>query len=214
MQAIKEVQRRRSPGGRPQPLAFHDGLLWIGSWDTGKLYGMDARRWTVTLEVEAPGRPFGVASVDGALRVVVALDDDDRYLFRFTPEGGFDASSKKPCPDLTGSHLAADGSTLYLCQQGKRRILELDDREEVRREIALPTRCGGFAFAASGDCRMLSADEEFDNLTFARIDLRQDAPAAEPIAPINAEARALTFDGELWWTSYREESDVVAFRVD
>ncbi len=208
---INEVQRRPSPGGRPQPLAFHDGLLWIGSWDTGKLYGMDGRRWTVAHEVEAPGRPFGLASLDGALRVVVALDDDDRYLFRFTPDGGFDAASKTPCPDFTGSHLAADGLTLYLCQQGKRRILELDDGGTTRREIALPTRCGGFAFRAPGDCRMLSADEEFDNLTFARIDLHKNAPEAEPIAPINAEARALTFDGELWWTSYREENDVVAF---
>jgi hypothetical protein len=213
MQTIKETQRRQSPGGRPQPLAFHDGLLWVGSWETGKLYGLDARQWTVQREADAPGRPYGLASLDGTLRVVVALDDDDRYLFRFTPEGGFDASSKTPCPDFTGSHLASDGSTLYLCQQGKRRILELDDRGQVRREIALPTRCGGFAFRAPGDCRMLSADEEFDNLSFARIDLKKDAPAVEQIAPINAEARALTFDGEVWWTSYREENDVVAFAV-
>ncbi len=104
--------------------------------------------------------------------------------------------------------------TLYLCQQGKHRILELDDSGGVRREIALPTRCGGFAFRAPGDCRMLSADEEFDNLTFARIDLSKHAPEAEPIAPINPEARALTFDGDLWWTSYREENEVVAFAAD
>lgn len=214
MQTIKETQRRQSPGGRPQPLAFHDGLLWIGSWDTGKLYGLDARQWKVKHEVAAPGRPFGLASMDGVLRVVVALDDDDRYLFRFTPDRGFDASSKTPCPDFTGSHLASDGKSLYLCQQGKRRILELDDSGDTRREIALPTRCGGFAFRAPGDCRMLSADEEFDNLTFARIDLSKNAPEAEPIAPINAEARALTFDGDLWWTSYREENDVVAFAAD
>ncbi|HVR45446.1 MAG TPA: hypothetical protein VMT95_02205 [Candidatus Binatia bacterium] len=211
MQTIKETQRHPSPGGRPQPLAFHDGLLWIGSWDTGKLYGMDARQWAVKHEVDAPGRPFGLASLDGALRVVVALDDDDRYLFSFTPERGFDASSKTPCPDFTGSHLASDGASLYLCQQGKHRILELDDRGGIRREIALPTRCGGFAFRAPGDCRMLSADEDFDHLTFARIDVNVGAPPAEPIAPINAEARALTFDGELWWTSYREENEVVAF---
>ncbi len=214
MQTIREVRRHRSPGGRPQPLAYHAGLLWIGSWDTGKIYGMDVRSWTPSLEVSAPGRPFGMVSMDGAIHVVVALDDDDRYLLRFTPENGFDQESKTPCPDLTGSHLAADASTLYLCQQGERRILELDAKAGVRREIALPTRCGGFAFESRASCRMLSADEEFDNLTFARVDLGKDAPQAEPIAPINAEARALTFDGELWWTSYREENDVVAFTVD
>lgn len=213
MQTIKEVQRRQSPGGRPQPLAFHDGLLWVGSWDTGKLYGIHAHRWTVEKEVDAPGRPFGLASLDGAIHVVVALDDDDRYLFRFTPQGGFDVASKMACPDFTGSHLASDGSLLYLCQQGNRRVLELDERGGVRREIALPTRCGGLAFRAPGDCRMLCADEDFDNLTFARIDLSKDAPEAEAIAPINAEARALTFDGDRWWTSYREQNEIVAFTI-
>ncbi|MGA8473743.1 MAG: hypothetical protein WB681_01630 [Candidatus Cybelea sp.] len=213
MQTITERQRRRSPGGRPQPLAFHAGLLWIGSWDTSKLYAMDPQKWTLSQEIEAPGKPFGIASLGDALCVVVALDDDDRFLFRFTPDGGFDPSSKTPCPDLTGSHLAADGPSLYLCQQGKRRILALDEGGGVHREIALPTRCGGFAFQGPDDCRMLSADEEFDNLTFAQIDIREPAPTVEPIAPIAPEARALTFDGEVWWTSHREANEIVAFTV-
>jgi hypothetical protein len=213
MQTIDETARHRAPGGRPQPLAFHDGLLWVGAWDTDRLYAMDPQQWTLVQEIAAPGRPYGLASVGDALYAVVALDDDDRFLFRVTPGRGFDPSSKVPCPDFTGSHLAADGASLYLCQQGKRRILAIDDRADVRREIALPTRCGGFAFRSAGDCAMISADEEFENVSLARIDLAQSAPAADPIAAIGFDARGLAFDGSLWWASDREVGDVVAFRA-
>ncbi len=212
MQTIEEVQRQRSPGGRPQPLAFHKGLLWIGSWETDRLYAMDPEKWTLAQEVASPGRPYGLASVGDSLFVVVALDDDDRFLFRFTPDGGFDASSKSPCPDVTGSHLAADGSSLYLCQQGRQRILAIDDRANALREIALPDRCGGFAFQAPGNCDFISADEEFENLELASIDLSESAPSADPIATIPFDARGLTFDGTLWWTCNREEGEIVAFR--
>ncbi len=211
MQTFEETARHRSPGGRPQPLAFHGGVLWIGSWDTDRLYAMDPHSWTILQEIAAPGRPYGLASVGESLFAVVALDDDDRYLFRFSPGGGFDASSKSPCPDVTGSHLAADGASLYLCQQGKRRILAIDDAANVQREIALPARCGGFAFDAPGSCAIISADADFDELALARIDVREASPAAEPIAPLPADARGLAFDGKQWWTSLREEGDVIAF---
>jgi hypothetical protein len=209
MQNVKEINRQPSPGGRPQPLAFYDGQLWVGSWDTDKLYAIDTKNWDVVDEIAAPGRPFGLAKFGDGLAVVVALDDDDRYLFRFRPGRGFD--NKVACPDVTGSHLAADGSTLYLCQQGKRRILALDDRGGVQREIALATRCGGFAFDGSGNAFMLVADEEFENLEFGRADLQQSPAATEPIATVPFDGRALTFDGSTWWTSDREEGQIVAF---
>ena len=138
---------------------------------------MDPREWALRREAPAPGRPYGLASVGDGLFAVIALDDDDRFLFRFTPQGGFDPSSKSPCPDLTGSHLAADGSSLYLCQLGKRRILEIDERATSRREIALPARCGGLTFVSPGNCYMIAADEEWENVNLARIDLRQPARA-------------------------------------
>jgi len=212
MQNVKEVSRQASPGGRPQPLAFYGGQLWVGSWETDKLYAIDTKNWKVVDEIAPPGRPYGLATFGDALSVVVALDDDDRYLFRFRPGHGFD--NKVACPDVTGSHLASDGSTLYLCQQGKRRILALDARGGVQREIALAVRCGGFAFDGSGNSFMLTADEEFENLEFARADLQQSVAATEPIASVPFDGRALTFDGSMWWTSDREEGQIVAFTAE
>ncbi|HLY03185.1 MAG TPA: hypothetical protein VKR56_11910 [Candidatus Cybelea sp.] len=209
MQNVKEVTRQPSPGGRPQPLAFYGGQLWVGSWDTDKLYAIETKNWDVVDEIAAPGRPYGLARYRDALAVVVALDDDDRYLFRFRPGRGFD--NKVACPEVTGSHLAADGSVLYLCQQGKRRILAVDGHASVQREIALAVRCAGFAFDDSGNAFMITADEEFENAEFARADLQGSVAATDPIAAVPFDGRALTFDGSAWWTSDREEGEIVAF---
>lgn len=211
MQDVKEILRQPSPAAKPQPLAFYGGKLWIGCWDNNKLYGIEPKNWDVTDEVEAPGRPYGIAAYNGGLSVVVSLDDDDRYLMRFNPGRGFDESSKVACPDVTGSHLASDGSTLYLCQQGKRRIVALNERGEVSREIPLTTRCAGFAFDASGSAFILAADEDFDNVEFGRIDLARSDASVTALGSISAEARALTFDGQSWWTSLREENEIFGF---
>jgi DNA-binding beta-propeller fold protein YncE len=211
MQNVKEVRRRPSPATRPQPLAFHNERLWMGSWDTDKLYAIDPRRWSVVEEIAAPGKPYGIASFQGNLAVVVALGDDDRYLYRCSPGRGFDPESKTACPDFTGSHLAADGSTLYLCQQGRQRILALDASGAIQREIALPTRCAGFGFGPADATFMISGDAELENLTLAGIDLRESTPAATPLAAIPFDARSLAFDGAAWWTSHREASEIVAF---
>lgn len=211
MKSITELQRKPSPGARPQPLAFHAGRLWVGSWETDELYGIDPATWTVAANVAAPGKPYGMAVYRGAISVVVALDDDDRYLFRFDPDRGFDAGSKTPCPDFTGSHLAAYGETLFLCQQGKRRILALGEDASVQREIPLSTRCGGIAFDSGGECFTIAADAEFEKLEFARLDLREAAPSPEVVASIAFDARGLTFDGRTWWTSHRDASEIVQF---
>lgn len=213
MQSANETNRQPSPAAKPQPVAFHQGKLWVGCWDNNKIYGIEPKNWDVTDEVQAPGRPYGLAVHGGGLAVVVALDDDDRYLFQFAPGRGFDASSKRPCPDVTGSHLASDGTTLYLCQQGKQRILALNDRAETVREISLTTRCGGFAFDASGAAFMIAADADFDNLHFGRFDIAKDEARVDVLATMHPEARGLTFADGAWWTCYREENEIVNFTV-
>ncbi len=101
MQTTEKLQRRASPATRPQPLAYLDGALWMGSWDTDRIYAIDPGTWEVRKEIEAPGKPYGMTAVGNGLRVVVALgDDDDRYLYRFAPDAGFDLNSKTACPDL------------------------------------------------------------------------------------------------------------------
>jgi outer membrane protein assembly factor BamB len=213
MHSVKELQRHPSPGSRPQPLAFHGKTLWMGSWDTDSLYAIDPQTWRVVEEVPAPGKPYGIAALGDELRVVVSIgEEDDRYFYRFVPGQGFDADSKTACPEFTGSHLASDGSTLYLAQMGNRRILALDANGSILREIALPTRCGGIGVRA-GTFYIISADEEFENLQLATLDVQVSNPALAPVAAIPFDARALAFDGDAWWTSHREASEIVSFQT-
>jgi hypothetical protein len=213
MHDVKELTRHDSPAGRPQPLAFHGKVLWVGCWATSHLYALDPATWSVLDEVPAPGRPYGMASFGGALHVVVSIgEEDDRYLYRFVPGQGFDAASKAACPQLTGSHLATDGKTLYLLQMTNARILALDSERSASREIALPSRCGGIGFGF-GAFYMISADEELENLKLATLDIKLDHPPLAPVAALPPEARALVSDGTAWWTSHREQSRIVSFAV-
>jgi hypothetical protein len=213
MQDVKAFVSHPAPAGRPHPLAFHAGKLWVGSWDTTQLYAVDTQTWTVSETVHAPGKPYGLTSFGGALHAVISLgEDDDRYLYRLTPGGGFDEASKMPCPDYTGSHLTTDGKALYLVQQTNRRIVQLDEHGAVQRAIPLPTRSGGCCFDA-GTCYMISADDDFDVLEFGTLDIAAEAPQFTSIAPISAESRGLAFDGKLWWTNYRELNETVSFAL-
>jgi hypothetical protein len=214
MHTIKELARKPSPGARPQPLALFEDALWVGAWETNALYAIDPKTWSTIDTVPAPGRPYGIASFDSELRVVVSDggEADDRYLYRFRPGKGFDEASKTACPDFTGSHLAAKDGELYLGQMHYRRILVLDDAYAIVRTIPLATRIGGFGFGPNGALFLIAADQEFERLELAIAD--EEKPG-EPsvVAPIEFGARALTFDGKAWFTSDREESQIVSFTV-
>ncbi|HEY9180103.1 MAG TPA: hypothetical protein VIO32_05250 [Candidatus Baltobacteraceae bacterium] len=212
---IHEVQRRPAPAGRCQPLALFDGLLWTGSWETDRIYGIDPNTWSVVQEVPAPGKPYGIAALSDALHVVVSDggEEDDRYLYRFVPLEGFIAESKTPCPQMTGSHLTSDGKRLYLGQAHERRIVALDAAYGIADAFALSTRTGGFGFGPGGELYFIAADEDFDNLTFGTLQLKAGDSAFQAIAPIDAGFRALAFDGSVWYTSDRENGEIVTFRV-
>jgi outer membrane protein assembly factor BamB len=211
MNQVKELTRHPSPGGRPQPLAYRNNVLWVGSWDTDHLYAIDLKSWNVIESVPAPGRPYGLAVLGDEIRVVVAIGDDDRYFYNFIPGKGFDEASKTPCPDFTGSHLAYDGTTLYMTQLGRQRILAFDKNGTVLREIALPTRCGGIGIR-DGKFYIIAADAEFEELSLASLDVSLSAPQAITIASLPSDARALTFDGSAWWTSLREINEILSFQ--
>ena len=183
----------------------------MGSWDTDHLYAIDPQTWSVVDEVPAPGKPYGLAALNGELRVVVAIGEhDDRYLYRFVPGQGFDPKSKMACPDLTGSHLVSDGTTLYLAQMGNRRVVALDEQGTIQREIALPARTAGLGFA-NGTFYLISGDDELENLHLATFDFQANTPDTVQLASIPFDARCLAFDGSAWWTSHREASEIVSF---
>jgi hypothetical protein len=213
MQSVKELSSHPAPAGKPQPLTFHGGALWVGCWETSRLYAIDPMTWTVRGEFEAPGKPYGMTSFGGDLHVVISLgEQDDRYIVSFNPVKNFDMEGKIACPGFTGSHLASDGTTLFLLQATNRCILEIAADGSVRRTIKLPAACAGIA-AIPGAFRAISTEDDFDTLQFASLDISLDAPPYVPIAVLPAEARALAFDGTAWWTSHREADQIVSFSV-
>lgn len=213
MKSINEVRREPSPAGRPQGLAFLAGSLYLGSLDAGALYEIDAASWQVRAKIPAPGKPYGLAILGEAVRVVVSIGaDDDRYLYSFVPRKGFDEAGKIALPDLSGSHLASDGSRLYLLQMGKRQIVALDADGTASRIWPLPQRIAGIGFL-NGALYGLAGDEEFEHLHFARIDLAGAQAVVSDVASISDEARSLTHDGRAWWTSYRDESQIGSFTI-
>src|SRR5271155_551600 len=106
--SAKDLLRLPSPAPAPQALACNGPQLWMGSWETQRLYGIDREHFTVFEELNAPGKPVGMVNVGDELRVVVSEngDEDNRYIRRFVPGHGFKSHDRLPCPDDTGSFLA------------------------------------------------------------------------------------------------------------
>jgi hypothetical protein len=211
MQTTPEIHRRPAPAGRPFGLALSAGSLYVGSWESNKIYKLDPKTLEVQGEMQSPGRPYGIVGAGDQLLVVVEHgEEDDRFLYRIR-DGAVDLASKTPCPDLTGSFITAKGSTIYLGQMHYQRILEMDADYTIRREIALPTRCAGFSFGSDGRFYMISADDEFEHLRFGTIDIKTDRPEFEPIFDLPETARYLLHDGSRFWTSLRDDNEIGTF---
>jgi hypothetical protein len=208
---VKELTRFSSPGGRPQPLAFHEGKLWVGCLETSRIYALDPKTGELLDQVEAPGKPYGLAAFGGALRAVISHgEEDDRYLYTLMPGQGFDMESKIACPDLTGSHLTSDGTKLYLLQMSYRRILLIDGAAAVQRTIKLPSAGGGIC-ATPNAFYMMPTEDDFDTMQFATLDIASNEPRYTALATVPPESRALAFDGMAWWTSLRDEGQIISF---
>ena len=67
---IDELLRMPSPAPVPQALAFDGELLWMGSWETQRLYGIVPQQFTVQEEAGTPGKPVGAVAVGDELRLV------------------------------------------------------------------------------------------------------------------------------------------------
>src|SRR4029079_419826 len=138
MKETQVIEKRRlaSPAKTPQALAW-DGRnksLWMCSRDLCRIYAIDPESGAVLKQQEAPGIPWAAVVLNGELRFNIGEGaDDDRYIFRYTPEGGF--SKMFACPEFTGSYLSFDGENLYMSQWYKKRVLKFDDKVNVLGEI-------------------------------------------------------------------------------
>jgi hypothetical protein len=212
MTEITELLRLPAPAPKPLGLAFDGTTLWMASRETHRIYAIDAAAWTSRDEGKAPGGPFGMTIVGDELRVVIGLgeNENDRYIYRFIPGHGF-KSDRIECPDLTGAHVAFDGDVLFLSQAHYRRVLALDARGAVTRQIQLERIPLGMTIA-DGRFYLVTSDLEFENLQFTMVDAKGETPQITALSSIPFDARGLTYDGSRFWTSHRDNNEIVAFR--
>ena len=208
---ISEVRRLAAPAGRPQAIAFDGARLWIGSLVERKLYALDPQRWTVERSFDVPGLPYGLTPVDGELRALLSVGEEDhRIVYHVDPVAGLRTADALTCPDDTGSHLSSDGERLYVSQWYNKKIVAVDAAGHAGATISLPheicghTRVDGRFYCVTTD------DENSGRYFLTRVDA---AGRSEDLAAINFDARGLAFDGANFWTNHREAHQTVAFVI-
>ncbi len=210
LSTIEELLRIPSPCPSAMGLACDGTDLWIGSFETNRIYGLNAQQGRVFEETVAPGRPFGLTVTGDALRVVVGQDDDDRFIRRYIMGKDF-KSEKIRCAEGTGSFLAYDGDRLYLSQRDNQCILELDESGRVLRTIPVPRQITGMVIVAGRFYLVTTESREVDDHRLLCLDARKEQPEVHELASIPFVARSLGFDGSKLWTNDRGENQIVAF---
>jgi hypothetical protein len=212
--AIEERERLVSPAPTPQALTLHGGQIWFGSRDLRRIYRMDRSNWTVAEEMEAPGIPWAAVSTPDSIWFTLGEgDDDDRYLRRFVPGKGFSAKERIACPEFTGSYLGYDGEHLYLSQWYNFRILKLDAKGNVLREIPIGAEISGHVFVDGLIYVLCGTEQNGGDWRLARLDPRAPVSQLEELARVPFQCRSLVFDGERFWTNHRDADRIVCFEI-
>jgi hypothetical protein len=214
--AIDELFRIPSPAPLNHALAVDGTTLWMGSLETQRLYGIDARQGRLFEENPAPGRTIGMCVVGDELRVICSENgkEDNRFIRRYIPGHGFKDKEKIACPDDTGSFIAYDGDFLYLSQRFNKRILEIDEKGKCLRVVAeVPLEISGMCIF--GGCFYLActAGKDSGDYRITKVDARKQVPEITDLASIPYEARSLCHDGQRFWTNQRWETQIVAFKL-
>ncbi|HZR05829.1 MAG TPA: hypothetical protein VFA61_08385 [Candidatus Udaeobacter sp.] len=210
------VERGRfpSPAPAPQALAWDGNKLWMGSRDLRRIYVIDPTEWKVLEEKEPPGIPWAAVATNGTLCFTIGEGpNDDRYIWRFAPGKGFSEEDKITCPEFTGSYLSYDGESLYLSQWYKHRILKLDANGDITRVIDIGAEISGHAFVDGMIYVLRGTEQNGENWTIARLDLREEKPEIKDIAVVPFACRSLTFDGEHFWSNHRAKHGIVSFAL-
>ena len=212
--SITERQRLLSPAITPQALTWDGRQLWMGSRDLRRIYRIVCNGWTVAGEEEAPGTPWAAVSAgDDVWFTLGEGEEDDRYLWRYVKGRGFSDADRIACPDLTGSYLSYDGEHLYLSQWYKHRILKLDAKGNVLREIAIGAEICGHVFVDGLIYVLRGTEQEGGDWRIARLDPRESVAHVEELARVPFQCRSLAFDGEYFWTNHRDANEIVSFAM-
>jgi hypothetical protein len=212
MSEIEEVLRVPSPAPAPQALAWSHDTLWMGSWETHRIYGMRAGSFAIFEEANTPGRPVGAVAVGEELRVLCSEGSEDhRFIRRYIMGHGFAMSDRIPCPNDTGSFLAFDGLHLWLSQRYNRRVLELDAQYRVLGAMHADAEILGVAWV--GGMLYLSTwhGKEHGGCKIARCAQHDTSP--ECVGSLPFAAVSLAHDGSRFWTNDPRGSSIVAFTI-
>jgi hypothetical protein len=211
---VIEKGRLASPATTPQALAW-DGrnkTLWMGSRDLSRVYVINPQNGAVLKQEAAPGIPWAAVTLNGELRFTIGEGaDDDRYIYRYTPQQGF--SRMFACPDLTGSYLSFDGKNLYMSQWYKERVLMFNDAGDVIRKIDVGGEISGHVFAKGSLYVLRGHEKPSEEWRIARLNLQDQVPTVEDIAIVPFASRSLTFDGELFWSNHRAKDVIISFAL-
>ena len=213
--ALEEIVRFPSPAPSPQSLA-HDGeQLWLGSWDTCRVYGIVPSQGRVFEEAPAPGRPVGSTVVGDELRFVCSEngEGDNRFIRRYIPGHGFKSSQQIACPDDTGSFLAYDGEHLWLSQRYDKRVLELDAAYRVVRTVDVGEQILGIAWHEDGLYLSTWLGKERGGCRIAYLEPRAERPQLRYLASSPFAAVSLAWDGGRLWTNDPKQTEIVAFTI-
>jgi hypothetical protein len=211
---IIERGRFPSPAATPQALAWDGNKLWMGSRDLRRIYLIDPQKWEVLEEKESPGIPWAAVATNGTFRFTIGEGpNDDRYIRRFTPEGGFSEQDKIACPEFTGSYLSYDGESVYLSQWYKHRILKLDASGNIIRVIDIGAEVSGHTFVGGLIYVLRGTEQNGESWTIPRLDPREKKPEVKDIAIMPFACRSLTFDGEHFWSNYRAKDATISFAL-
>jgi hypothetical protein len=213
--SISERRRVASPVVTPQALAWHNGVLWMGSRDLRRIYGIEPETWNVVKESEAPGIPWAAVSTGEALCFTIGEGAaDDRYLRRYSVTGGFSAIDRVACPEFTGSYLSYDGSNFYLSQWYKHRILKLDEIGNILETYDIGAEICGHTFFGGAIYVLRGTEQGDEDWRIARLNLpNSGASGIEDLAKVPFPCRSLAFDGTCFWTNHRVANEIVRFAL-
>jgi hypothetical protein len=212
---LAEIVRIPSPAPRPQSLA-HDGeSLWLGSWETGHIYGIDPKHGRVFEKAASPGLPVGSTCVGDELRFVISEngDQDNRFIRRFVPGHGFKSRDALGCPDDTGSFVAYDGKRLWLSQRYNKRVHELDAQGRPVRTIEVGEEILGLAWA--GERLYVSAwlGRDRGGCRIGYLEPKAPSPVLVFAARSPFVGVSLARDGNRFWTNDFKNLSIVAFAI-
>lgn len=208
---IDQLYRIPCPAVGPVGLAVDGPNLWVGSGETYRIFGLDARNGSTFEEAVAPAKPYGMCVTGDALRVIVAAPEtDDRAIHRYVFGKDF-KSETVPCPEQTGSFLAYDGDSLFVSQRFDQRIVEIDAAGTPLRTIPTPRQVTGLTIAGGRIYCVTTVDTKSKDYRLLRIDARGAEPVYKELATFPFVARSLAFDGTRMWTHARDDREIVAF---